>query len=579
MSQPTLRQPIPVGKYFLDRGKITPQQLELALKHRAEFGLKLGQSLVELGLVTEGDMVEALRHQARFPCIHLTAGIIDARIAHKLGDTLSRRLRALALNQISGFTTVAMEDPSDSDALEELGHILATRIFPVYAEPTAIKKGLERVFGPEKRTSVAKRAPEATAAASAAPTKESRAQESHATPAEARPGTEEGEPDERAVIERVRSLLQQAFEQGTRAIHLEARPGELVVRLRGEGALRAHSVLPGSWARQVISCLKSLAKLESGETTTPCEGSIPFLFKKQPIEVRVSITPSLHGECATLHVTRGGTVRRELAQLGLDDEQLEALRPLLVNRGGLVLVTGPAGSGRTTTLRALLARFAGSEEKVVALAPHADPELAGVMQVQVDPAHGVGWTAGTQACLRQDPDVLFVHECGERESARALLEASLAGRTVFASLGATSAVDALGRLLALGLEPYLLADALRGVLAQRLVRRLCADCRAPIVPDEVVRARLGLEKDGATYQEGEGCATCQGTGYRGHLALFELLTLTPGLRRALEKGSGHEALTAAARADGMRGLREQGLRQARVGLTTLQEILKATSGT
>lgn len=575
MSQPVLRQPIPVGKYFLDSGKITPAQLELALQHRAGFNLKLGQSLVELGFVTEAEMVEALRHQARFPCIHLTSGVVDARIAAKVGEGVSRRLRALALNQIAGHTTVALEDPSDVEALEELAHILATRIFPVYAEPTAIQKNLERVFGPEK--SGAKPSPAPPSASPArAPAEHPRSEPVAAEPSVAESPANEAAPDERAVVERVRKFLHQAFEQGASSIHLETRRGELVVRYRVDGILREHSRLPAGWAGSTIACLKSLAKLDDGEMDVPKEGSIPFLFKKQHVEVRVATTPSRHGESAVLHILGRERARRDLAELGLTPEQLRELDSLLSMRGGLLLVAGPAASGRTTTSLALLERLASADKKVVALATHAESELAGVLHVQVE-SHA-DHAAAVRRVMRQDPDLLFVHEASERESAQALLEVALAGCGVLAGLRAGGALEALLRCLHLGLEPYLLADALRGIVAQRLVRRICPDCRTPIVPDEVLRARMGLARDDATYHEGQGCDACHGTGYRGRLGLFEVLGMTPGLRRELEKGAGAEVLMRAARTDGFKSLREHGLAQARAGTTTLHEVLANTGG-
>jgi type II secretory ATPase GspE/PulE/Tfp pilus assembly ATPase PilB-like protein len=583
VSQPALRPPVPVGKYFLDAGKITQMQLDLALEHRTSFKLKLGQSLVELGFVTEADMVEALRHQARFPCIHLTGGIVDARVAAKVGEVVSRRLRAIALNQIAGHTTVALEDPSDAEALAELQHILATRIFPVYAEPSAIQKNLDRVFGhrgaPPGGAQSGTQSGAQTGAPSGAPsgTPSAAPEARRPAPGAAQPAApEEGAPDERAVVEKVRAFLHLAFEQGASSIHLETRGSELVVRTRVDGLLREHSRLPAVWARPTIACLKSLAKLEDGETEVPQEGSVPFLFKKQHVEVRVATTPSLLGESAVLHVLGRAQERRELAQLGLVPEQLKELESLLATRGGLMLVAGPAASGRSTTALALLERLAGPERKVIALATHTVRELPGVLHVQVEPQGDVA--AAVLRLQRQDPDVLFVPEAGERECAHAILEVALAGCGVLAGLRAGGALEALLRCLHLGLEPYLLADALRGIVAQRLVRRICPDCRTPIVPDEALRARLGLVKDEATYHEGQGCDACQGTGYRGRMGLFEVLTTTPGLRRELETGASAEALLRAARADGFKSLREHGLALARAGTTTLHEVLANTGG-
>jgi type IV pilus assembly protein PilB len=578
---PAVKQPIPVGEYFLERGKISEKQLELALKHRAEFNLKLGQSLVELGFVTEADMVEALRHQARFPCVHLTSGIIDLHVARKLSEEISRRLRAVALNQIAGHTTVALDDPSDVKALEELAHILATRIFPVYAEHSAILRNLELIFGPERggraRAAASPTQPQPRAAPRATPPAAKPAPLALEENANARPAEPPADevPAERAVVERLRATLQEAFVQGVSAIHLEARSDGLAVRFRVDGVLREHARLPAGWARQTVACLKSLAKLEDEDGTPVREGTIPFAFKGEALELRVALTPSLHGESLVLRVLRGARPPRALHDLGLEVVHLAQLEEALSTRGGLYLVAGPARSGRTTTLHALLAHLASSERKAVALEERATHEHAHVLQVELDRA-GAGYAAGARALLRQDPDLMLVGELTGRETAHVLFDAAQSGKGVLTTLRAGGALETLAALRAFGLEPYLLADTLRGVVAQRLVRRICAGCRAPIVPDEALRTRLGIQKDGASYFEGQGCDACRGSGYRDQLALFEVLTMTPGLRHALETGCESEGLAHAARASAFTTLREHGLRQARLGLTTLHEVLAAT---
>jgi len=565
LSQAATRQPIPVGKYFLDRGKITQTQLDLALKHRAEFGLKLGQSLVELGFVDEADMVEALKHQARFPCIHLTSGIVDARAAHKLDGQVARRLHAMVLNEIAGHTTVALEDPSDAQALEELERLLGSRIFPVYAQPSAILAQVERVYG------AAAAPPRAGTEAGPAP-----------RPAPSAPAGNAAVPAgeavaERAVVEHVRGFLQQAFEQGASDIHLEPGRDELCVRFRVDGALREHSRLAAAWTHPTLACLRALAKLDHAESSAARQGTIPFLFKKRHLAVRVSILPTLHGESAVLHVLGQEPTRRTLAELGLAPKALAQLESALEDPHGLVLVSGAALSGRKTTLHALLARLAGPERKCIALEPRVERELEHVLHVIHDAAHGGSLAAHARSLLSQDPDVLLVGEIDGRETAECALEVAREGGLALAALRTNGALAAVTHLAHMGLDPYLLAESLSAVVAQRLVRRVCPECKAPSVPDEMLRARLGLGKDGASWFEGEGCPACHGTGYQGRLAVFEVLSWTPALRRALSKGEELEALARTAAAEGFVPLREHALQQARAGLTTLHEVLAATA--
>jgi type IV pilus assembly protein PilB len=576
LKSPSPRQPIPVGKFFLDRGKITEKQLELALKHRAEFGLKLGQSLVELGFVSEADMVEALRYQARFACIHLTSGIVEAKVAAKVGEAVSRRLRAIALNQIAGHTTVALQDPTDAEALTELSHLLGTRIFPVYGEPSAIARSIEQVFGPDKnarRATPAKAAPVTAAPAAQAPPAPAAESTNTSVATEAKTAA----PDERAVVEFIRGLLMKGLEEGVSAIHVEPRKDALLVRFRSDGVLREHARQPGAWNEVALACIKGLAKLPAETGEVPRESSIALVFKKRQVEVGVRLVPAACGESIVLELN---DARRFIAldELGLTAEQRTDVEPLLAPGGGLLLVGGPAGSGRSTTLYGLLEHMSGKDLKCIALDVDPGFLFEDVMQVHVNARAGLDFGAGVAAALRQDPDLLMVGELDSSRTAGALLTSALAGRTILTSLRTQNALEVLTKLQRLGLEPFLLAEALRGVVAQRPVRAICPDCKTRSVPDSELRSRFGLAKEGAAYFEGEGCKACHGTGYRGIVRLFEVLPMTSGLSGELEKGSSAEVLARVAREEGFLGLREHGLACARAGTTTLREVLNVLGG-
>jgi len=587
LSQAAIRQPIPIGKYFLDRKKITKKQLELALRHRQEFGLKLGQSLVELGFVTESDMIEALRHQARFPCVHLTTGLVDPVAAARLPEAEARRLNVVLLNTIAGYSTLAMPDPADADAVAELAQRLDTRVFPVYSESSAIRKLLDHIY----RVAQAAKAPPAAVppeparasrhepvAASAPASVEKRASVAMTPAAEApaaRPRPVEGAPDEKAVVDAVRGLLQQAFDRGVGDVHLETRREELVVRFRHSGALVEHQRLPAAWSRSVFSCLKALGKGESQDLVGSTSWTIPFLFKKRPISVRVTTTHGRHGECAVLQVTERERERRVLEDLGLSELQRAALSEMLAARDGLVLVSGPSGGGLTTTLQAALTHLAAPGKKLVTLEGKLELELEEAMQVELDPALGLTYAEGARTLVDQDPDVLLVGAIDGPDTARNVLEAAMGPRLVLTTVPILGACEALARLLALDIDPYLVAERLRGVVSQRLARRVCADCSQPVVPDGLLLERLGATAEGG-FREGEGCASCHGTGTRGHVALFEVLLPSVTLRRAIEKGSDAETLRAIAHADGVGTLREHALELARNGTITLSEVLATT---
>jgi len=574
LSQAAIRQPIPIGKYFLDRKKITKTQLELALRHRQEFGLKLGQSLVELGFVTEADMIEALRHQARFPCVHLTPGLVEPAAAARLPEAVAKRLNVVLLNTIADYSTLAMPDPADAEAVAELAQLLGTRVFPVYSEPSAIKKLLEHVYagGPTP-------APAAAAPVRPAPGEAPRRASPALTPPGEAPSARvvagESAPDEKAIVEAVRGLLQEAFDRGIGDVHLETRREDLVARFRLSGALVEHKRMPSNWSRQVFSCLKALGKGESQDLVGSTSWTIPFLFKKRPISVRVTTTQGRHGECAVLHVTERERERRALFDLGMSNLQRAALQEMLAARDGLVLFAGPSGGGLTTSLQAALTHLAAPGKKLVTLEGKLELELEDALQVELDPALGLTYAEGARTLVDQDPDVLLVGAIDGAHAARSVLEAAMGPRLVLTTLPILGACEALARLVALDIDPYLVAERLRGVVSQRLARRVCADCRQPVVPDGLLLERLGASAEGG-FHEGEGCASCHGTGTRGHAALFEVLLPSVALRRAIEKGADAEALRAVARVDGITTLREHALELARHGTLTLSEVLATT---
>ena len=332
---------------------------------------------------------------------------------------------------------------------------------------------------------------------------------------------------------------------------------------------------PSDAARPLFACLKALGKGESQDLTGSSEWTIPFLFKKRPISVRVTTTHGRHGESAVLHIEERERERRTLEDLGLGELQHAALTEMLAARDGLVLFAGPSGGGLTTTLQSALSHLSSPGKKLVTLEGKLELELEHALQVELDPALGLTYADGTRTLVAQDPDVFLVGAIDGVDAGRAVLEAAMGPRLVLTTLPILGASEALARLIALDVDPYLVAERLRGIVSQRLVRRVCSDCRQPVVPDSLLLERLGAPADGG-YHEGEGCAACHGTGQRGFTALFEVLLPSVALRRALEKNADAEALRAIARADGVASLREHALELARAGTITLSEVLATT---
>ena len=581
MSSPaSSKSHVPIGKYFLERERITLEQLDMALVHKQEHGTKLGQALVALGYVTEPEMMEALISQGRFQCITLTPGIVDPRIAAKLNEKECRRFKAVAINQIANHTTVAMEDPSDVYAIDELARHLESRVFPVFAEPTRIKQAIDVVFNKKETMKMA--LPEASstvdkladfAREEALRSGEDVVLDNLDVPNE--DATEKGL--DKPIINLMRSILEEAFVQGASDIHLETRRDDLGIRFRVDGTLFERTSVPKSWARPMVARVKVLANLDIAQSRMPQDGRCQFSYKRHRVDLRVATTPSLHGESVTMRLLDGGRELHSLEDLDLSHQQLERLERIITCQDGFVLATGPTGSGKTTTLYAILQRFVGPGNKIITLEDPVENEMDGVVQINANAKIGLTFARGLRSVLRQDPDIVLVGEIRDEETAQIAVQASLTGHIVLSTLHTVGAPETITRLTDMKIEPYLLADTLRGIVAQRLLRRVCDDCKNLITPEPVLLDRLGIAGDATRFFEGAGCDECHGTGYKGRIGVYEVMQMTPRLRRLVEQQAGSDALHTAALEEGLLTLREDGLRKAKAGLTTLHEVLAATS--
>ncbi len=581
-------RPLPIGKYFLERGRITLPQVEAALAYKHEHGVKIGQALVALGLVDEHELAEALRVQGKVFCVDLTPGIVDPKVAVKLGEKASTRFRALAFNQIANTTTVAMEDPMDVLAIDEIAMRMQTRVFPVFAEPAKIERAVQAVFrrealklaNPELSSSVDKLAQIAyqeELGGGGGPALAS-GKNVDLTPVEGDGDGEVALQDlDKPVINMVRSLLEDAFVQRASDIHLEPRRKDVLVRFRVDGDLFERTTLPKSWAAPVLARIKVLANLDIAQRRLPQDGRMQFRYKGASVDLRIATSPTLQGEGAVLRILDGGRDLHSLEQLDFDEAQRERLERIIQCREGFVLATGPTGSGKTTTLYAILQRLIGPDRKIVTLEDPVENEMDGITQINANAKIGMTFARGLRSILRQDPDVILVGEIRDQETAQIAVQAALTGHIVLSTLHTVGSAESITRLVDMGIEPYLLADTLRGIVSQRLLRRVCSDCKVASEPDASILERLSIPADGTRFFEGRGCTECHGQGYRGRIGIYEVMQLTPLLCGLVEKSAGTEALNKTALEEGLITLREDGIRKARAGHTTLTEVLAATS--
>lgn len=378
------------------------------------------------------------------------------------------------------------------------------------------------------------------------------------------------------VIRYVNLLLREAIDASASDIHLEATRDGLVVRFRLDGVLVAAPEPPRQMHHAVISRLKTVAELDIAERRRPQDGRIRVRLADRELDLRVSTVPTVHGESVVLRLLDRGGAPGDLASLGLPPTLHHAMATLVRRPHGLLLVTGPTGSGKTTTLYAALQHRDASQEKIITVEDPVEYELSGITQVPVQRQAGVAFATALRAILRQDPDVVMIGEMRDRETAEVAVQAAMTGHLVLSTLHTNDAIGALPRLLDLGIADYLVGATLEGVLGQRLVRRICAHCAVRVESDPSLAAQLaGRPVGSATGMRGTGCTSCRGTGFRGRTGIFELVTMTEALRTGIARGATREALRDLAIDGGMVPMREHGWQLVRDGTTTIEEVLRA----
>jgi general secretion pathway protein E len=382
--------------------------------------------------------------------------------------------------------------------------------------------------------------------------------------------------DSAPVIRLINALFTQALRAGASDIHIEAFETRLLVRLRVDGTLRDLIEPPRSLHGALVSRVKIMAQLDISEKRLPQDGRITLRLAGRPVDVRVSTIPTGHGERVVLRLLDKQVGRLDLARLGMDAPTLAHMDRLIREPHGIVLVTGPTGSGKTTTLYAALARLDAAALNIMTVEDPIEYDLDGISQTQVNARIEMSFARALRTILRQDPDVVMIGEIRDLETAQIAVQASLTGHLVFATLHTNDAISAVTRLVDMGVEPFLLASSLIGVGAQRLVRRLCLECRVPFAADAAQLQALGLAPTDGRLYRAVGCAACGGSGYRGRTGIYELLTVDDDLRRLIHDRASEQVLRAHAVARGMRSLRDDGMRWAGQGLVSLEEVVRVT---
>jgi type IV pilus assembly protein PilB len=550
-----------LGEILVDAGIITPEKLDLALREQRQTGEKLGVALQRLGICSEQEIGKVLASQAGVPVVDLTAQTVESEAVALIDRDLAEKRGILPLRARGSTLQVAMANPMDLATIDDLTRATGLYIEVVHAPASEIADALVRVLGA------------ADGVDDDIPPLIEAAQRALAS------GVKLGEGDS-PFVRLVDAIIARGVKTGATDIHVEPEEKVLRCRYRVDGRLAQGAILPLELQSIVLTRLKILAEMNISETRVPQDGRILFETGTRTVDLRVSTFPTVHGEGIVCRILDRENLIVGLDRLGMPEDIVTDFRRDIVRPHGIVLVTGPTGSGKTTTLYSALTFLNRPDTKIITLEDPVEYELPVINQAQINTAKGFTFAKGLRAILRQDPDIILVGEIRDTETAQLAIRAALTGHLVFSTLHTNSAAGAIPRLLDMGVEPFLLSATLVSVLAQRLVRTICPDCSRPVEPTAADLELLGLAANdlaGVQLRAGGGCPMCHDTGYRGRLAVFEYLRLSEDLRRLVADGRDAGELEDAARTAGQRSLRQDALAKLVAGRTTCAEVLRVVS--
>jgi len=550
-----------LGQILVESGAITPEKLDLALREQKQTGEKLGAVLQRLGICSEREIAKVLASQAGVECVDLARFEIGPEVLALVPREYAETKSLLPLRLRGSTLQVAMANPLDMATTDELGRLTGRYIEVVHAPESEIKDAQVRHFG--GATGAEDDIPQLVAAAR------------RSLEAGGNPGQEDS-----PYIRLVDGLLRQGVQEGATDIHIEPEEKVLRCRYRIDGRLVQGAVLPSDLLPIVVTRIKIMAEMNISENRVPQDGRIFFDSGRKKVDMRVSTFPTVHGETIVCRILDKESLIVGLDRLHMPEAMLADFRRDITRPNGIILVTGPTGSGKTTTLYSALTFLNKPDTKIITLEDPVEYELPIINQAQVNNAKGFTFATGLRAVLRQDPDILLVGEIRDVETAQLAIRAALTGHLVFSTLHTNSAAGAIPRLLDMGIEPLLLSATLVSVVAQRLVRRVCDACAQPVTPDPELTALLNLgadDLDGARPRQGRGCSLCRQSGYRGRLAVFEYLSVDDNLRRLIVERRDVSEIEHVARTGGSCLLRDDAVAKFRSGVTTLAEVMRVAS--
>ncbi len=557
-----------LGEMLVTDNVITRNQLEEALKHQEETGTSLGSILVDMEYATEWELAAALGKQLNVPFITLSHYEIDTEILKSIPEEIVKKYKIVPVDKTGKTLTVALADPSNVYLLDELKLVTKCNILPVISFESDIEEAINKYYGNENNMDEM--------------IKEITKQDLEiiqATDEEIDDGLDlETSPNDAPVIQLVNLLVEEALRLRASDIHIEPYEKSLRVRYRVDGVLREMSTPPKKMQNAIVSRIKILSQLNIAERRLPQDGRFKIRKDNRNIDFRVSIIPTVFGEKVCMRILDQGALMLDLTDLGFDEEDLRKFEVFIRKPYGIILITGPTGSGKSTTLYSALSTINDPRKNINTIEDPVEYQLRGINQVQVKPEIGLTFADGLRSFLRQDPDIIMVGEIRDLETAEIAVRAALTGHLVLSTLHTNDAPSTINRLTNMGVESYLVTASLLMVVAQRLVRKVCDKCKEEYKPNREVLQSLGLNEDRQyKFQKVKGCEKCNGTGYKGRVALYEVMIVTDEMRDLILKGASNVELKHFAIDNSMRSLRAAGVQKVVQGVTTIDEVLTITA--
>jgi len=553
-----------IGKYLLEKKVITETRLKEAMEESKRTNRKIGEILVKKGFATEEDIAKALGEQLGFTFLDLSSYQIDANSLSLISKEVALNLQVIPIFKLGDSLTVAMTNPLDVIVMDKLESATGgMRITPVLGTPTGIKNAIEKHY---KKTAeigvtqppVAKPSEEATKEASEALLKEA---------------------TQSSVIKIVNDLLGNALQSDASDIHLEPQENTFNVRIRVDGVLHEVEAPPKKLQRAIISRIKIMAEMDIAQSRLPQDGRIQTKILDRNIDLRVATFPTIYGEHVSIRILDKTQGIMDLKKLGFQSNDLKRLEEIISKPYGFILVTGPTGSGKTSTLYAALNKINDKKKNIITLEDPVEYTISNIHQSQVNVKAGLTFATGLRSIVRLDPDIIMIGEIRDKETADIAIQSSLTGHLVFSTLHTNDAISCPTRLVDIGVEPYLVTSSLIGVIAQRLVRKLCPKCKKKYKPSQEELVVAGYQKTDAqatTFYKPAGCRECRNIGYKGRIGIFELLVPNNEIKELIVKKSPAYELKTAAQKSGMKTLQEDGFEKVKQGITSLSEILRVT---